>query len=121
MTNEEKYGRILPLTRGPLRARVFSYAILKEDCIMKYCPFCGADLLSPDVSFCAECGKQLPAGSAPQTESTSRPQPVENPQNPKKKLAPVKPKREPKKKVNSSIEGAPTESNLDNYVQDARY
>lgn len=76
---------------------------------MKYCPFCGADLLSPDVSFCAECGKQLPAGSAPQTESTSRPQPVENPQNPKKKLAPVKPKREPKEKVNSSIEGPPTE------------
>ena len=76
---------------------------------MKYCPFCGADLLSPDVSFCAECGKQLPAGSAPQTESTSRPQPVENPRNPKKKSAPDKPKWEPKKKVNSSIEGAPTE------------
>lgn len=76
---------------------------------MKYCPFCGADLLSPDVSFCAECGKQLPTVSAPQTESTSRPQPVENPRNPKKKSAPVRPKREPKKKSRPSIEGAPTE------------
>lgn len=76
---------------------------------MKYCPFCGADLLSPDVSFCAECGKQLPAGSAPQTESTSRPQPVENPRNSKKKPAPVRPKREAKKKSRPSIEDAPTE------------
>ena len=45
---------------------------------MKYCPFCGADLLSPEVSFCAECGKQLPAGNAPQTEPVNRPMPVEN-------------------------------------------
>lgn len=76
---------------------------------MKYCPFCGADLLSSDVSFCAECGKQLPTGGTPQIEATSRPQPVENLQNSKKKSAPAQPKREPKKKVRPSIEGAPTE------------
>lgn len=76
---------------------------------MKYCPFCGADLLSPEVSFCAECGKQLPAGNAPQTEPEDRPTPVENQRNPKKKSAPVRPKREPKKKSRPSIEGAPTE------------
>ena len=76
---------------------------------MKYCPFCGADLLSSEVSFCAECGKQLPTGNTPQAGSKNRPKPVENPRNSKKKSAPVKPKREPKEKVNSSIEGAPTE------------
>ena len=76
---------------------------------MKYCPFCGADLLSPEVSFCAECGKQLPVGNAPQTESEDRPTPVENPRNSKKKSAPVRPKQEPMKKTRPSIEGAPTE------------
>lgn len=29
---------------------------------MKFCPYCGADLIEDGVSFCAECGKQLPAG-----------------------------------------------------------
>lgn len=76
---------------------------------MKYCAFCGADLLSPEVSFCAECGKQLPAGNAHQAEPENRPMPVENPRNSKKKPAPVRPKREPKKKSRPSIEGAPTE------------
>lgn len=76
---------------------------------MKYCPFCGADLLSPEVSFCAECGKQLPAGNAHQAELENRPMPVENPRNSKKKPAPVRPKREAKEKSRPSIEGAPTE------------
>lgn len=76
---------------------------------MKYCPFCGADLLSPEVSFCAECGKQLPAGNAHLAEPENRPMPVENPRNSKKKPAPVRPKREAKKKTRPSIEGAPTE------------
>ena len=76
---------------------------------MKYCPFCGADLLSPEVSFCTECGKQLPAGNAPQTEPEDRPTPVENQRNPKKKPAPSRLKRGAKKGPGSSIEGAPTE------------
>ncbi|MBR6862063.1 MAG: hypothetical protein IKM73_12155 [Acidaminococcaceae bacterium] len=76
---------------------------------MRYCPFCGAELPGLEVSFCAECGKQLPAGNAPQTEPEDRPTPVENQRNPKKKSAPVRPKREPKKKSRPSIEGAPTE------------
>ena len=28
---------------------------------MKYCPYCGADIPDGTVSFCAECGKVLPA------------------------------------------------------------
>ena len=76
---------------------------------MKYCPFCGADLLSPEVSFCAECGKQLPTGNAPQAESEDLPTPVENQRNSQKKPAPVRLKRESRKKNRPSIEGAPTE------------
>lgn len=26
---------------------------------MKYCPYCGADLLGSTVSFCSECGKSI--------------------------------------------------------------
>ena len=26
---------------------------------MKYCPYCGADVLNGSVSFCAECGEAL--------------------------------------------------------------
>lgn len=75
---------------------------------MKYCPFCGADLLSPEVSFCAECGKQLPEGSTAQTMPEGQPKPAEVPRKPKKKPAPVRPKRKPKKKTRPSIGGAPT-------------
>ncbi len=28
---------------------------------MKYCPYCGAGVIDGTVSFCAECGKALPA------------------------------------------------------------
>ncbi len=82
---------------------------------MKYCPFCGADLLCPEVSFCTECGKQLPAGNVPQAELGNRPNPVENPRNSRKKPAPVRPKREPKKKARSSIEDTPTERILSQF------
>ena len=38
---------------------------------MKYCPYCGASLMGGAVSFCAECGKKIPA----QTETPkSKPQ-----------------------------------------------
>ena len=32
---------------------------------MKYCPYCGADIPDDAVSFCAECGKALPANLLP--------------------------------------------------------
>ena len=34
---------------------------------MKYCPYCGATLMGSAVSFCAECGKEIPG--FPQTET----------------------------------------------------
>lgn len=38
---------------------------------MKYCPYCGAGLLEGAVSFCAECGKEIPRGK-PKNESASK-------------------------------------------------
>jgi hypothetical protein len=39
---------------------------------MKFCPYCGASLLGGAASFCAECGKEVPAGEKrPQPERKS--------------------------------------------------
>ena len=35
---------------------------------MKFCPYCGADLLESNVLFCAHCGKKLPPHEAGLTE-----------------------------------------------------
>ena len=37
---------------------------------MKYCPYCGADIPDDAVSFCAECGKALPAKKEKTEKST---------------------------------------------------
>lgn len=38
---------------------------------MKYCPYCGAELVDGAASFCAECGKSLPsAASSKVTDDT---------------------------------------------------
>ena len=80
---------------------------------MKYCPFCGADLLSPEVSFCAECGKALPTAGSRQTETETAPERPSRdnvrPPYTRKKAASSRLKRKPKKDAGSSIESAPTE------------
>ena len=48
---------------------------------MKYCPYCGADIPDGAVSFCAECGKALPAKKEKPEKST----PVETSSAGKKK------------------------------------
>lgn len=35
---------------------------------MKFCPYCGADLLDSNVLFCSHCGKKLPPHEADLTE-----------------------------------------------------
>lgn len=38
---------------------------------MKYCPYCGAELIKKDAVFCTECGRHLSetaANSEPETE-----------------------------------------------------
>lgn len=39
---------------------------------MKFCPYCGADLLKENAAFCVECGKQLSVTSQDATEKDSR-------------------------------------------------
>ena len=79
---------------------------------MKYCPYCGADLIEDGVSFCAECGKQLPAGK------TQKENPKEKPEINK---ASKKKKKKPVKKVESSIEEeAVVDDGYDGYYDDIR-
>lgn len=76
---------------------------------MRYCPFCGAELPGLEISFCAECGKQLPPGVQPQTEAAASPPAADPSRKRKKKPAPSRLKRGAKIGPGSSIEGAPTE------------
>ena len=41
---------------------------------MKFCPYCGADLVEDGVSFCVECGKQLPAGKTQKEKTKDKPE-----------------------------------------------
>lgn len=66
---------------------------------MKFCPYCGADLLDSNVLFCAHCGKKLPPHEAGITEPLTeekRPEPA-----PPQKETPRKEKRTKKKKKSS--------------------
>lgn len=59
---------------------------------MKYCPFCGADLLKEDAAFCMECGKSLSEQEQPSTEEKNA-APIKS-----KKSKPEKKKKEKKAK-----------------------
>ena len=52
----------------------FFYFHRKGVCKMKYCPYCGADLVEDGVSFCVECGKQLPAGKTQKEKPEDKPE-----------------------------------------------
>ena len=41
---------------------------------MKYCPYCDADLVEDGVSFCVECGKQLPASKTQKEKPKDKPE-----------------------------------------------
>ena len=60
---------------------------------MKFCPYCGADLIEDAVSFCAECGKPLSSESGDSVMNT-----VENKKAKHKESKKKKPKKEKIKK-----------------------
>lgn len=65
---------------------------------MKFCPYCGADLLESNVLFCAHCGKKLPPHEAGLTEPlTEDMRPAS--QVPKEETYKGKKKKDRKKKV----------------------
>ena len=63
---------------------------------MKYCPFCGADLIEGAVSFCAECGKELPPAKTESKQSETGKKQASKKKNSKKKSkkVPVTPEPE---------------------------
>ena len=79
---------------------------------MKYCPYCGADLIEDAVSFCAECGKQLPAGKKQKEKST---------ENPKiKKASKKRKKKSIKKSKSEDITETVIDDGYDGYYDDIR-
>lgn len=40
---------------------------------MKYCPYCGASLVDDVVSFCSECGKELPHSNSKEVNEEKEP------------------------------------------------
>lgn len=79
---------------------------------MKYCPYCGADLIEDAVSFCAECGKQLPAGK------TQKEKPKDTPKI--KKVTKKKQKKSAKKPESSIKVEAVVDDGYDGYYDDVR-
>lgn len=79
---------------------------------MKFCPYCGADLIEDGVSFCVECGKQLPAGKTQEEKAKNKSE--------IKKIA-KKTKKESAKKPESSVEvETVVDDGYDGYYDDIR-
>ena len=79
---------------------------------MKYCPYCGADLIEDAVSFCAECGKQITASKAQKEKPKEKPE---------IKKTSKKKKKKPVKKAESSIDvETVVDDGYDGYYDDIR-
>lgn len=80
---------------------------------MKFCPYCGADLVEGAVSFCAECGKQLPSGKS-QKEKAKEKTTI-------KKTSKMKKRTKPIKQTESSFEDETVvDDGYDGYYEDVR-
>lgn len=91
---------------------------------MKFCPYCGADLLKENAAFCAECGKKLSmAEEAPSPLHETDGQHDAKPSKQKvSKKDFQKRKKSKQKKVQEpplpEIEGEPVEDGYDGYYDD---
>lgn len=93
---------------------------------MKFCPYCGADLLKEDAAFCAECGKKLSVAEeapSPAHEADSQHDAKPSKQKVSKKCSQKRRQPKPKKeKVQKpslpEIEGEPVEDGYDGYYDD---
>ena len=87
---------------------------------MKFCPYCGADLLDSNVLFCAHCGKKLPPHEAGITEPLTeemRPE-QEEPKPAKPKEDHKKKKKRKTKKVDTLEPQTPVDDGYDGYYDD---
>lgn len=87
---------------------------------MKFCPYCGADLLDSNVLFCAHCGKKLPPHEAGITEPLTeemRPE-QEEPRPAKPKEDHKKKKKRKTKRVGTPEPQTPVDDGYDGYYDD---
>lgn len=90
---------------------------------MKFCPYCGADLLESNVLFCSNCGKKLPPHEAgltePLTEDMRPASQVPEEETYKGKKKEDRKKKAPKKKPVQPIEETkPEDDGYDGYYDD---
>ena len=84
---------------------------------MKYCPYCGAEILSGAFSFCPSCGESLPVLAQPSAEKS--PGKVSPKWEKAKKERPRKrerPPRKPKRPVPPEVEAL----DYDGYYEDVQ-
>ena len=88
---------------------------------MKFCPYCGADLLDERVLFCSNCGKKLPPHEAGITEPLTeemRPEPENTPKA--ETSAKKRRKKKVPKKVVSVVDEPPVDDGYDGYYDDVQ-
>ena len=88
---------------------------------MKFCPYCGADLLDENVLFCSNCGKKLPPHEAGITEPLTeemRPKPENTPKA--ETSAKKRSKKKVPKKVVSVVDEPPVDDGYDGYYDDVQ-
>lgn len=100
---------------------------------MKFCPYCGADLLKENAAFCVECGKQLSDNSQDAMEKDSpavkevQPAPTNKAKDTKKKSKEKRPRKDKTKKEKRKrkaaapipeIMGEPVDDGYDGYYND---
>ena len=89
---------------------------------MKFCPYCGANLLDENVLFCSNCGKKLPLHEAGITEPLTEVMRPEPEQTPKEERSSKKKgtKKKPSKKTLPAVEEPPVDDGYDGYYDDVQ-
>lgn len=115
MTGKWENAILLASKSGSMNGSTFCNFIIKGVCKMKFCPYCGADLVDSTVSFCSECGKELP-----KEQKDERPVSEEESQSrkPKKKRNRKWIKRRKAKKEPEVEQVQPQDEGYDGYYDD---
>ena len=90
---------------------------------MKFCPYCGADLLDENVLFCSNCGKKLPPHEAGITEPLSeemRPKAEKAPKTEPPTKKKERKKKASKKKTERVVAEPPVDDGYDGYYDDVQ-
>lgn len=90
----------------------------KEFDTMKYCPYCGGELVNPAASFCTECGKSL-SSAVPVTEA-HREKKKSSKKHVKKRRYSEKTKRPVVPAKASEVSDLVREDDYDGYYDDVR-